>query len=356
MKHLLDSPSTYLRYDPKNALNSIETLPDQCVQAWRETKAIQFPVAYKQCDNIVIAGMGGSGLGAHIVRGLYKNELKVPFEISNDYTLPGYVNSRSLVIVVSYSGSTEEIVATLKDARTKKAKVVVVASGSKLAVSAKKNSIPAYIFNDEKTNIAGQPRMGVGLTFFGLIGILKQLNYIKLTDKEVSSAIDHMRALDKKWNGTVSLSRNPAKKLADQLHGKMPVYVGSEHLFGNTRALRNQTHENAKAFACNFDLPELNHHLMEGLAHPSEKRALHFVLLSSKLYDKRTQKRYAITKTVIKKNGVDVATVELDGNTKLEQTLEVLQFGGYVTFYMAMLNKLDPTLIPYVDFFKEQIK
>jgi len=356
MKHLLDSPSTYLRYDPGNALNAIETLPDQCTQAWSETKSIKFPDAFKGCNNIVVAGMGGSGLGADVVHGLCKRDLKVPFELVNSYTVPAYVNARSLVIVVSYSGSTEEAVSALKDARAKKARVAIITTGSKLEAVAKKHAIPAYIFSDAKTNISQQPRMGIGLTLFGLIGILKRLGYIKITDKEVVDAIEHMRSVEKLWSGAVVLAKNPAKKLADQLHGTMPIYIASEHMLGIAHSMRNQTHETAKTFACDFPLPELNHHLMEGLAHPSERTALHFVLLFSKLYNARVQKRYAITKTVIKKNGIDMNTIELTGNTRLKQVLEGLEFGGYVTFYMAMLNKLNPSPVPYVDFFKAQLR
>ncbi|HJN85209.1 MAG TPA: SIS domain-containing protein [Patescibacteria group bacterium] len=356
MKHLLDSPSTYLRYDPSNAMNSLETLADQCEQAWHEVKKVDFSKSLKSLDRVVVCGMGGSDLGAYMIKSLFKRDLKVPFEIVHDYSLPEYVNNKTLVIAISYSGSTEEALSALKDARARKAKIAIIAGGKNLEASAKKNNIPAYIFDDSKNNVSRAPRMGVGLTLFGLVGIMKQLGYIKLAEKDALAAIDHMRTVEKKWNGVVPLGKNATKKLADVLHQKMPIYVASEHLWGNARIMRNQTHETCKTFAAHFDVPELNHHLMEGLAHPKEKHAMHFVLFPSKLYYTRIQKRYPITKAVIKKNGIDVSVVELEGKTRLAQALEALLFGGYVTFYMAMLNKLDPTPNPFVDFFKEQLK
>ena len=135
---------------------------------------------------------------------------------------------------------------------------------------------------------------------------------------------------------------------------KVPVIVASEHLCGNAHIFRNQTNENAKNFASSSLIPELNHHLMEGLVHP-EARILKFVFLKSSLYSEVIKKRFDLTEDVVRQNKNDVVSIEAEGSSKLEQMLYVLAFGGYLTFYLAILYGQDPSLIPWVDYFKEQL-
>src|SRR3990167_10263376 len=106
----LDDCALIKKLDQKDVLASIQLLSKQCQQAWYESQAVNFPQQYKDIDNIVISGMGGSIYGARIVKSLYESAAmsKLSIDIVNNYWLPGYVNSRSLVILSSYSGNTEE--------------------------------------------------------------------------------------------------------------------------------------------------------------------------------------------------------------------------------------------------------
>ena len=114
--------------------------------------------------------------------------------------------------------------------------------------------------------------------------------------------------------------------------------------------------ENAKNFSAIFDLPELNHHLMEGLAHPAANaQNLFFVLLDSPLYEPRIRQRLKITETVIRKNQVDSYTLMAQGESEIAQAFGVIQFGSLVNFYLSQLYELDPSPIPWVDYFKVQL-
>lgn len=342
----LDDKAKIAEIDKSNAYSSVVSLARQCRQAWEETQKLNLPQDYKDVKNIVLCGMGGSAYAALIIKSLFSNKLKIPFELVNGYELPAYVNEDTLILLSSYSGSTEEILSCAKFALEKKAKITAVANGSSLGEFVKTHSLPAYIF-DAKFNPAGQPRLGQGYMIFGHMGILAKLGLIPLSDTDVLSAI--------KFLEDVNLEiEKLAKKHAKEFIEKVLVVVASEHLSGNAHVLRNQTNETAKNFAAYSLLPELNHHLMEGLNHPKE-RILKFLFLKSSLYSSSVQKRLSLTIDVVNKNKIEILELMIEGNSQLQQMLYALSYGGYLTFYWAILYGQDPSLIPWVDYFKEQL-
>ena len=144
--------------------------------------------------------------------------------------------------------------------------------------------------------------------------------------------------------------------MAHDLAGKMPIIITGEFLAGNAHALRNQFNENAKNFAAYLTLPELNHYAMEGLAKPAGVNNLIFLFFDSALYSPRVQTRNKLTKQVIVKNKIASASYNLKGKTKLDQSLEMLALGSWTTYYLAEINNVDPAAIPWVDWFKKELK
>ena len=138
---------------------------------------------------------------------------------------------------------------------------------------------------------------------------------------------------------------------------KVIILIASGHLVGVTHAFKNQLNENSKAFSVLFDLPELNHHLLEGLRFPIRTRGLfHFVIIKSDLYKKDILKRIKLTDDVIEKNGFECTIYPMMTETKLLQIFETVVFGSFVSFYLAMLYGINPSEIPWVDYFKEELK
>ncbi|MDP3244640.1 MAG: SIS domain-containing protein [bacterium] len=335
---ILDNEKIIKKFDSRGVLVSLGKLNAQCQQAWTEANKINLPVSYKQIKNIVAAGMGGSTLGAHIVKSVFEKELKIPFEITNHYFLPAYVNKDSLVFLLSYSGNTEETLSAAQQATAKKAKVIVITNGGKLANLARKHNWPAYIFLP-RHNPSGQPRLGVGYLLAGMIAFLNNLSLIKSPSPPLFER-----------------GEAGAKKMAMALQNKEIILVGSEHLTGNLHAFANQINENAKQFACYFLLPEMNHHLMEGLSFPKEnKNRLKFLFFESTLFHPRVMTRYSLTKEVLKKQNIQSLAWRPKTKTRLGQALEMLAFGGFISFYLAVLNKIDPSKIPWVDYFKKKL-
>lgn len=333
--------------DPKNVLGSVEMFLDQCEQIWQQSQQLQFPDNYKNCQNIVVCGMGGSAYGGYVASALFKDQLKIPILSNNDYHLPAFANLNTLAILSSYSGGTEEILSCAEEAESKGLMVTGISGGGKLADFFKESNISALIF-DTKFNPSGQPRLGMGYMVLGTAAILNKLGVISVSDEEVIQAISEVRKAQEEI-------KKQAEDLAKKFQGFIPVIISAEFLSGNAHIIRNQFNETSKTFASYSLLSELNHHLMEGLKNPSDKN-LFVLFLSSDLYSERMKKRVDLTKDVVGKNGVLFDEYKADGSTKLAQVLNVLSFGGYLTFYLAMLYNEDPSVIPWVDYFKEQLE
>ena len=297
--------------------------------------------------------MGGSALGAQLLKAAFFDSLKLPFEIVNDYRVPGTLDSKTLYILSSYSGGTEEPLSTIAEAKKRRAKIVGLAGGGKLAETLKKDGLPVFIF-DTKNNPSGQPRLGLGYAVFALWGILAKLGFMPTVEwdemaKTAETAI-------KKYSFDTPADDNCAKWLATELQGKIPVIVTHGFLNGNAHILANQINETAKQFVAQYPLPELNHHLMEGLQFPGEnKKLLYFIFLKSKLYPKKIIQRVDITKKVIAKNKIKFVEHEIKSAGRVAATIEALVFGSYASFYLAMLNRVNPAVVPWVDYFKKEL-
>lgn len=332
--------------DPKNVLGSTGLLADQCSYIWDLVKTADFPDSHKSAENITLCGMGGSRYGAYVIQSLYRDVLKVPFLEYGDYHLPAYINEKSLFILASYSGGTEEPLSSAKEAIEKGYPVVGLTSGGEVLELSRKYNFPLVLF-DQKYNPSGQPRLGTGYMVLGTIAILAGLGYLQVSDDEVKKAVDELRAAQEEI-------KHKAEELAKKLQGYIPLVFGAGHLVGNAHIIRNQFNETSKSFAVFEDIPELNHHLMEGLKNPPDKKLM-AIFLTSDFYEDKHKKRVTLTEDVVSKNGIGCLKYIPTGSSKLSQVLNVLSFGGYLTLYLAFNYKEDPSLIPWVDYFKKQL-
>ncbi len=350
----LDSLGEISKLDKGKILESIHSLPEQFSQAWDEVNAAELPKTCSAAQNVVICGMGGSGLGGRIVDSLVFDRARVPIEVFNEYKIPNYVNTNTFVILYSYSGGTEETLSAARLAKDAGAKIFGITTGGKLAEFLKENNLSGYVF-EAKHNPSGQPRMGLGYATATTLALLSRCAFIRFAD-ESELIINTLKKYVEEYNVRVPQDENLAKTIAQKLHNKIPIIFASEHLVGIAHAFANQLNENSKTFSALFDLPEANHHLMEGLKFPANARELlTFLFVESKNYTPGVLKRYPITKEVLEKNGYPHATYTTTSEDKLEEIFEVLVLGSYVSFYLAMLNGVDPTPIPWVDYFKERL-
>ncbi|MFC1612539.1 SIS domain-containing protein [Patescibacteria group bacterium] len=324
-----------------SVFESIKLVPAQFESAL--TQDVKFPPSYKSVKSIVLCGMGGSALGAHVLKAL--DMTKVPFLFYNGYVPPKFVAKDTLFIASSYSGNTEEVLSSVDFAEKKGAKIVVVAAGGKLQIKAKKKNYPIILF-DTKSNPSGQPRCGVGYALGALFNIFIKLDLVEYKMEYIEGLLRDLKAP----------SVNKAEALAKELKDTMPIIVASEFLEGNAHILVNQINETAKTFSELHSIPELNHHLLEGLKRPeANKKQLRFLFLESDLYSPKNIKRFQITKEVISKNKVAISSYKAKGKTRMAQILDVLMFCSLVSLVLAIMYKESPTAIPWVDYFKSKL-
>ena len=343
------------KVDQANVYGSIEVLTDQIHQAWEETQQIEFE-PNTDIKNVVVAGMGGSGLGADVVKHLFKEQLKVPLEVVNSYSLPGYVDQHSLVILSSYSGNTEEVLNCAAQAKDQRAQRMVITSGGQLVDIAQQQDLTVYQINAQH-NPSQQPRMAIGYAIFGLMGLLNQAGIITLTKNHLEEASKAILATSEDCRLEADAQTNPAKSLAFSCVDRRPILVTSEFLNGAAHVSTNQFNENAKTFADYKVIPEINHHLLEALQHPTSNKLDHyFICFYSQLYHQRNQQRMSLTQKAVNRTGIENLAIHLQAQTKMGQVFEMITLMAYTNFYLAMLYQIDPSLIPMVDWFKSQLK
>jgi glucose/mannose-6-phosphate isomerase len=300
--------------------------------------------------------MGGSGLGPDVVKHLFKEQLTVPFEVVNSYSLPNYVDHHTLVVLASYSGNTEEVLSCAQQAEQQQAQIIVITSGGKLQELAEKNKYPAYIISPEH-NPSNQPRMAIGYAIFGLIGLLKQVGILELDTKTVNRVAKTIINTMHDCRVDKQVEANPAKTLAFSLVERRPNLVAAEFLLGAVHVASNQFNENAKTFADYYSIPEINHHLLEGLMlPPSNVLDNIFLFFNSQLYHERNQQRMTLTQEAVEKQGIQSLAINLTAETKIEQVFELITLMAYANFYLAMLHEINPSQIPTVEWFKTQLE
>lgn len=334
------------KIDPQNTLASTNMLVEQCQLAWNEANAITLSQEIANIKNIVCCGMGASVYGAIVTKSLVGSGLKYPFETISDYGLPAYVNSETLVVLTSYSGTTEEVLSCAKEAKEKGTQIIVLTKGGPLTDFAKANYLPAYIF-DGKLNPAGIPRLGNGYTILGLLGLLHKTGVIPLPTNLIDEALEFLKKQK-------DVLKQKAMTDAARFVGKLPVIFAAEHLAGNAHIFRNQFNETSKTFSSYFLVPDLNHHLMEGLQFPAPSNLL-FILLQSNNYSDKIKKRMNLTKEIVGKNKQMQIDFVPSGASIYSDFLEVMVYGSYLTLYLGLLYDQNPAVNPWVDYFKQQL-
>lgn len=333
------------KLDPVDTVGTIEKLLEQCETAWNQVNNLSIP-KIENVQNVVFCGMGASIYGALVLKALLATEIQFPTEVINDYFLPDYVGKNTLVVLTSYSGTTEEVLSCAQEAKAKEAQMVILTKGGPLAEFAKDNKVPAYIF-DGLLNSGNVPRLGTGYSILGLLGLLNKAHVIDIEEQEISQALIRMKE---------KFADIKQQALADHeiFVNKIPIIFSAEHLSGNAQIVRNQFNETSKAFSSFFLIPDLNHHLMEGLQFPTGA-PLHFLIFDSPNYSEKIKKRVELTIEVVRKNNYSVHEFITDGQTVYDDFLEVLVYGSFLTLYLGLAYKQNPATNPWVDWFKNQL-
>jgi len=347
----LDDPQVYNRYDPEGMLERIHEMPELCQRAWQMAMGFNLPQDYSRVNKVVISGMGGSAIGGDLVSSLVASEAKLPIHIHRDYNLPAFIDAQTLVIASSYSGMTEETLSLFEQALETESKKLVITTGGRLKTIAEERNIPVFSFDYK-----AQPRAALPFSFLPVLGFLQKLGFVSDKSTDISEMVRVLQELSQRINEDVPVSHNPAKQLANRLYGHLPVIYGAGILSEVAHRWKTQLNENSKAWAFYEVFPELNHNAVVGYQFPPELASkMVVVLLRSALLPQRIQLRYQVTCQLLERAKVDYQFVDGGGASPLSQMMSLVLFGDYVSYYLAMLYKIDPTPVKAIDYLKEQL-
>lgn len=347
----LDDNQYFSALDSQKMINDINGLPLQLQQAWNEgsKKAITNISSF---DTVVIAGMGGSAIGADLMAGYISDFCPIPVSIHRDYGLPAWAGKRTLVVLSSHSGNTEETLSAFIAAHERGCSVVTISRGGQLTRMATEKEYTAWTFQHD-----GQPRAAVGFSFGLLLALFRRLGLIPDQGEFVSGAVEIMQAQQKNLLPEAPTHINPAKRLAGQLIGRNIVVMASGCLAPVARRYKGQVNELSKAWSQFEFLPEANHNTLAGVENPSDLLS-HMVVLFLRGDCDRPQNRLRadMTREVFMQQGVGTDTVDAKGDHPLANIWSLLHFGDYMTYYLAMAYQVDPGPIVIMDEFKLAVR
>ena len=319
--------------DKNNMIRSIEDFPSQCRTALELTKGISVQGDVK---NIVVSGMGGSGIAGDLLKAYLRNS-KIPVHVSKDYKLPEFVDSSTLVFAISYSGNTEETIISYEDAVRRKAKVVAISSGGRLAEICKRTIRvpPGY-----------QPRAALGFLFFPMVGVLSNMNLAREESEEIIEAINIIENSEE--------YEKEAQAIAKSIKNRTVLLYSSNDFSSASYRWKCQINENSKMPAFCNSIPEMNHNEIAGYQ-SMDRTSFAAIFLRDNMEDEKTKKKMEITRKIVETK-VDSITVFSKGNSFLARMLSLIHLGDFVSYYLAVDNKTDPTPVHVIESLKREIK
>lgn len=339
------------KIDTADMYGKIVAFPDQLGEGAKIGAAVNLGrLEGLKFSNIVLAGMGGSAIGGDLLRSYLQAELRQPFGIHRNYGLPSYVNTESLVICSSYSGTTEETLSAFEAAGKSKASILCISTGGELARLAEKHDYPLI-------KIPGglMPRAALGYSFGPLLIAFARLDLCRDHSADLANC---KRALES-WRDRYKFEAadNPAADLAEKLTGKIVViYSGPDRFDVVGMRFKGQICENAKQLAfCNI-FPEFNHNELVGweLAERHADRLI-CVMLKDREDHPQISRRMKIVGEVIARIGVETIELESRGDELLSRMFSLIQLGDFASYYLALKNEVDPTPIKVIDYLKQSL-
>lgn len=322
--------------------NIIANLSGQLEEAIKIGSSAQIKPASKSIEKIVVCGLGGSGIGGKIISQLLKDELKVPFLLVNDYSIPAYVDENTLVIGSSYSGNTEETLTTIYQSHARGAEIAVITSGGKILELAKQHEWNYIVVPGGE-----QPR---AMLAYSLVQQLYLLNgYGLISDKQIVD-LDGVINLIRSTEDEV---REEAKSLAADISGYMPIIYADSSFEGVAIRTRQQINENGKELCWHHVLPEMTHNELVGWAGGNDKLAP--IYLSTSYDHPRTVHRWNICKEIISQHTSNINLVEAKGDTRLEQVFYLIHFTDWVSLFISVIKSVDPVEVDVITHLKSEM-
>jgi len=320
----------------------ISAFPANISEALEIAKRSKFKTPDREIQNIVICGMGGSGIGGKLVGKWIENEIGVPILFAHDYTLPAFVSKHSLVIGSSYSGNTEETLSTIYEAIEKGAHIIGVTSGGEMQAICEKNGFDCVIVPG-----GNPPRTALAFSLVQLLNIFSELGMIS------SERLNEMELARQLIVNDEANIKAKAHEVAQFLLGNVGVLYGTTIYEPALVRARQQFNENAKLLCWHHSLPEMNHNELVGWGGGDDRFAS--ILFESEDIHPRNARRMEITKARIASMSSKNMTISPKGNSLIERSIYYINLVDWASLYLANLKKVDPIDIEIIDYLKAEL-
>jgi glucose/mannose-6-phosphate isomerase len=337
--------------DSDHMFDHAARFPEQVEEAFEASRAITGLPAREDIENVVVIGMGGSGIAGDLLAAVGAPLLPVPVTVVKGYECPNFVGESSLVFAVSYSGGTEETIQAATDAALAGARMVVVAGGGELAKLARGWRAP----------LVGLPRVPWPRVAFGAMAIplivaLWRMGLLAGADVWTERAVCQLKARRDELAGAGEASS--AARVARRVGATVPL-IHAGGAVGACAALRwkSQVNENAKRLAFVSAQPELCHNEVVGWGERSKAASAEMTLVQLRHDAEHPQvgRRFEITAELIRPWVHDIVEVRAQGDGELAQLLDLAYFGDYVSLWLAAYSGVDPGPIDVLMWLKQKL-
>ena len=328
----------------------ISSFSSQLEDAYSNFQKLSFSSLEKserEIKNIVVVGLGGSGIGGNLIQAITRSFLKIPFQVCKTYNLPSYINENTLFIASSFSGNTEETLASLEEAQRKGAYIACLTSGGKIQEMSNEKAFDLVPLK----SLADCPRAHLPYSATSLLLLLHHYGLIEVDfENEIKETVAHLN----QNNGAIQAE---AKQLAISIKGKFPILYADAILEPVLIRFQQQINENAKQLCHVAVFPEMNHNELVGWHMPKELLSKTHILLFHSDYDhQRVSKRMEICETIFNKHTDSITHISAKGNSFLEQTFYLIYLTDWVSYYLAEENGVDPFPVEVINYLKSSLQ
>lgn len=349
---MLDDLETISKIDKTGMLDAIEKLPEQIKETEEIVNTAQINNIFK-IDHIIINGMGASAISGDILQALFRDKIDIPIFVSRSYDLPKWANKNTLLFSQSYSGNTEETLSTFKHACQKKCKIIGISSGGKLQEFCKKREIPHI-----KIPSGYQPRAATAYTLFSSIGTLKKVGLLhNFIESEIEETIEITQEFRNKNKITIPTKDNISKQIAKKIFNTIPQIYGWGIYTPIARRWCQQLNENSKII-CRYDeVSECNHNDIIGWSmNPEMSKKFTCILFRDETDESiYMSKRLNFMQEFYEGVASNVIEIHTKGKKRLAKMMYTMYLGDYISCYLAILRKTDPTPVDAITELKKEL-
>lgn len=297
-------------------------------------------VTFQNPANIVICGLGGSGIGGRIASGYFKNTAHCPIQVVSDYSLPAYVNEQTLVILSSYSGNTEETLQMFAEAQKRKAQIVGITSGGTLKSALQEAHLPYF-----EIPVGYQPRMALGFSLSFCLLILG-----KICNQNTASELEEVLLFYNQQEACIQVAQNICELFSGQPNQPFLV-ICDEATHGVAVRFCQQIQENAKGQAFALVLPECNHNFTESIYGSLQS---HILFLNSKTHPRNTL-RFDFLQNLLNQNQNQVVELAIQSGS-LPELFKAIYILDWLSILLSNKKNQDNMQVPNIDQLKTFLK